>query len=62
MKIFVSRCLESAAIAFVAIAFVAVVVFGCQPKATPPTHEDSMYECKDGKCYPKKNPDLQLGK
>lgn len=33
-----------------------------QKKAEPSWDADSMYECKDGKCYLKKKPELQLGK
>jgi hypothetical protein len=41
-------------------AFVVIVVISYQHEPRP-TH-DSMYECKDGKCYPKNKPDVKLGK
>lgn len=58
MKIAVRSCL-----AIMGFALVAILVLSCNQNKTDPSHNhDSMYECKDGKCYPKKKPELQLGK
>lgn len=49
-------------LSIIAFSLTAILVISCS-KNVDRTHEsDSMYECKDGKCYPKKKPDLHLDK
>lgn len=48
-------------LSIMAFFFGAILVVSCT-KSSDRVHEsDTMYECKDGKCYPKKKPDLHLG-